>query len=84
MQDLSIKTKPVLYLLGITTKKSQTKMTKEIKVLSLNNLDRSQIDIFEDITRTEVHYWRRNEDGGLDLCYDDMGESQGKEDVYRG
>ena len=59
-------------------------MTKEIKVLSLNNLDRWQIDIIEDITRTEVHYWRRNEDGGLGLHYDDMGESQGKEDVYRG
>ena len=33
--------------------------------------------IIEDITRTEVHYWRKNEDGGLDLYYDDMGESQG-------
>jgi hypothetical protein len=51
-------------------------------VRSYNNLDRWQIDIIEDITRTEVHHWRRNEDGGLDLCYDDMGESQGKEDVY--
>jgi hypothetical protein len=59
-------------------------MTKEIKVLSLNDLDRWQTDIIMDITRTEVHYWRKNEDGGLDLCYDDMGESQGKEDVYRG
>jgi hypothetical protein len=51
-------------------------MTKEIKVLSLNDLDRWQTDIIMDITRTEVHYWRRNENGGLDLCYDDMGESQ--------
>jgi hypothetical protein len=28
-------------------------MAKEVKVLSLNNLDRWQIDIIEDITRTE-------------------------------
>jgi hypothetical protein len=59
-------------------------MAKEVMVLSLNNLDRWQIDIIEDITSNEVHYWRKNEDGGLDLYYDDMGESQGKEDVYRG
>jgi hypothetical protein len=59
-------------------------MTKETKVLSLNNLNRCEIDIIEDITRTEVHYWRRNEDRGLDLYYDNMRESQGKEDVYRG
>ncbi len=59
-------------------------MAKEVKVLSLNKLDRWQIDIIEDITRTEVHCWRRNDDGGLDLYYDDIGESQGKEDVYRG
>jgi hypothetical protein len=59
-------------------------MTKEIKVLSLNDLDRWQTDIIMDIMRTEVHYWRRNEDGGLDLYYDDMGESQVKEDAYKG
>jgi hypothetical protein len=53
-------------------------MTKEIKVLSLNNLDRWQTDIIMDITRTEVHHWRRNEDGGLDLYYDDMGEPREK------
>lgn len=52
-------------------------MTKEIKVLSLNNLNRREIDIIQDITSTELHFWRRNEDGGLDLYYDDMGESQG-------
>jgi hypothetical protein len=56
-------------------------MAKEIKVLSLNNLDRRQIDIIEDITSTELHFWKRNEEGGLDLYYDDMGESQGKEDL---
>jgi hypothetical protein len=44
-----------------------TGTAKEVKVLAPNNLDRWQIDIIEDITGTEVHYWRRNEDGGLDL-----------------
>ena len=46
-------------------------MTKEVKVLSLNNLNRREIDIIEDITSTEVHFWKRNEDGGLDLYYDE-------------
>jgi hypothetical protein len=59
-------------------------MTKEVKVLSLNNLNRREIDIIQDITSTELHFWRRNKVGGLDLYYDDMGESQGKEDAYRG
>jgi hypothetical protein len=58
-------------------------MTKETKALSLNSLNRREIDIIEDIASTEVHCWRRNEDVGLDLYYDDMGESQGREDVYR-
>jgi len=34
--------------------------------------------IIEVITRTEIHYWRRNEDGGLDLYYDDMGDCKEK------
>jgi hypothetical protein len=37
-------------------------------------LDRWQIDIIEDITRTEVHYWRRNEEGGLDLYAEEVKE----------
>ena len=55
-------------------------MAKEVKVLSLNNLNRREIDIIEDITNAELHWWKRNKDGGLDLYYDDydvMGEPQG-------
>jgi hypothetical protein len=48
-------------------------MAKGVKVLSLNNLDRWQIDIIEDITSTELHFWRRNKDGGIDLYYEEMG-----------
>ena len=50
-------------------------MTKETKVLSLNNLDRWQTDIIIDITSKEVHHWKRSDGGGIDLYYDDMGES---------
>jgi len=53
-------------------------MTKETKVLSLNNLDRWETDIIMDITSKEVHHWKRNDDGGIDLYYDDMGESKEK------
>jgi hypothetical protein len=48
-------------------------MTKEIKVLSLNNLDRWQTDIVIDITSKEVHHWKRNDDGGIDLYHEEMG-----------
>jgi hypothetical protein len=40
-------------------------MTKETKVLSLNNLDRWQTDIIIDITSKEVHHWKRNAGGGI-------------------
>ena len=56
-------------------------MAKEVKVLSLNNLNRREIDIIEDITNTELHWWKRNKDGGLDLYYDDydvMGDCKEK------
>jgi hypothetical protein len=45
-------------------------MTKETKVLSLNDLDRWQTDI---ITNKEVHHWKPNDDGGIDLYYEEMG-----------
>ena len=51
-----------------------------VKVLSLNDLNRREIDIIEDITNAELHWWKRNKDGGPDLYYDDydvMGEPQG-------
>ena len=48
-------------------------MTKETKVLSLNNLDRWQTDIIIDITSQEVHHWKRNDDGGIELYYEEMG-----------
>ena len=35
------------------------KMSKEIKILSLNNIDRRQADLIEDFTQ-EIHYWKRN------------------------
>ena len=75
---------PVLYLLGITTKGAeyQTQTTNEIKVLSLNNLDRWQTDIIIDITDNGVHHWKRNDDGGIDLYYEDLGENH-KEKVLR-
>jgi hypothetical protein len=54
-----ITSKPVLYLLGISTKGVSNQTTKEIKVLSLNDLDRWQTDIIMDITNKEVHHWKR-------------------------
>ena len=39
-------------------------MTKETKVLSLNDLDRWQTDIIMDKTSKEVHHRKRNDDGG--------------------
>jgi hypothetical protein len=47
-------------------------MTKETKVLSLNNLDRWQTDIIIDITSKEVHHWKRSGGGGIDLYYEEM------------
>jgi hypothetical protein len=48
-------------------------MTKETKVLSLNDLDRWQTNIIINITSKEVHHWKRNDDGGIDLYYEEMG-----------
>lgn len=48
-------------------RKIDIKMTKEVKILSLTNLDRRQIDLIEDVTDQEIHFWKRNDNGGLDL-----------------
>ena len=68
------KLKTVFLYFVISTEEQTNKMTKEVKVLSLNNLNRREIDIIEDITSTEVHFWKRNEAGGLDLYYDEYKE----------
>lgn len=46
-------------------RKIDIKMTKGVKILSLTNLDRRQIDLIEDVTDQEIHFWKRNDTGGL-------------------
>ncbi|HZB74291.1 MAG TPA: hypothetical protein VE378_06060 [Nitrososphaeraceae archaeon] len=60
-------------MLGISTKGVSKPNDQRNQVLSLNDLDRRQTDIIMDITNKGVHSWKRNDDGGVDLYYDDMG-----------
>jgi hypothetical protein len=51
--------------------KRSIKTFLEEKVLLLNDLDRWQTDITMDITNKGIHLWKRNDNGGVDLYYDD-------------